>query len=647
MFLSKFQEGIVVQIGLADTCEYHYLSYSDWRSRMQKQNRLKHIPPAIACDRFRYIGIDSDPDSIERCSKKYHENSPTFINQAILSPKQLQGILLEHGVDRIDVLAVDVEGYEKLIFPQNWHHDLMNPRYIAVEIHLQYFPKVEPLTLEEFRLNFKKAGYSLRIEQETNTLVKSWLGSTTEQQWIKSLNHKRNIQSSFTAIPDVKEEGSVINPFFDLPNKNPLTCHIFCLPNAPSNAYYTLSHFAQKIRNLCWMLKSTGNKVIYYGFESCDVVCDEKVIVLPEELLWEAYPKCRDEFGHIDINLERENPEGIEYLEQRWTHEVGYQVQKRYAPNDFLFWMLPMCGQQMLYNQLAHLPVQHVEPGIGYIGALLPYKVFQSAYIRDFHYGSYHSNDLWREVLGPNSSHINHDERHYLYTYINWETSPQHDAVIPNSYDLSLFDFRINKEDYLLLLARFLNGKGVKEAVEISERTGMKLIAAGPGNFELALGKKIPPNVEVLGTVGVEERRELLSRARAVLSLSGVHETFGGVAIEGLISGTVPVVSNTGGFRDTIRHGYNGFSIEYDDVEAGVQAVENLHKIDPHVLRDSGLRFSREQCALKHNLYLQNINKSLRGLDKLSFGDLYDETRKIDWPKNWMVPVDKKENSDV
>ena len=37
-----------------------------------------------------------------------------------------------------------------------------------------------------------------------------------------------------------------LNPFFDLPNDNPLNCHVFCLPNAPSSPYYTLSHFAQK-----------------------------------------------------------------------------------------------------------------------------------------------------------------------------------------------------------------------------------------------------------------------------------------------------------------------------------------------------------------------------------------------------------------
>ena len=81
--VNRFQkeQGVVVQIGLDDICEYHYLSYGDWHSRMGNQHRHKQIPMSIACERFRYIGIDSDPGSISICSKNYSENSPIFINE--------------------------------------------------------------------------------------------------------------------------------------------------------------------------------------------------------------------------------------------------------------------------------------------------------------------------------------------------------------------------------------------------------------------------------------------------------------------------------------------------------------------------------------------------------------------------------------
>lgn len=93
---------------------------------------------------------------------------------------------------------------------------------------------------------------------------------------------------------------SIVNPFFDLPNETPLACHVFGITSCPANAEFSLSHWAQKTRNLCWMLKSTGHHVTYYGYESCDVVCDEKVIVSSEDILIEAYPHYKEGLGYID-----------------------------------------------------------------------------------------------------------------------------------------------------------------------------------------------------------------------------------------------------------------------------------------------------------------------------------------------------------
>ena len=440
-----------------------------------------------------------------------------------------------------------------------------------------------------------------------------------------------------------EKNNAVVNPFFrKSPDDVPLTCHVFCITSCPSNAKHSLSHFAQKVRNLCWILKSTGNTVKYYGYESCDVECDEKIVVLSEDILKEAYPNYDKGFGHVDINVPPKNPKAIEYLEQRWTLEVEYQVQQRYSPNDFFFWMLPMCGQRFLYRRLKDLPVRHVEPGIGYVGAYLPHKIFQSTFMRDFHYGGYHNNKHWYDESDESFKKQGYFP-HYLRTYVDWETPPRQDAVIPNAYDLSLFDFRVKKKEYLLCLARLLSKKGIRQAVEIAERSGMQLIVAGPGDFEASVGRSPSSNVEVRGVVGPDERRDLLSHARAVLSLSEVHETFGGAAIEAMLSGTVPIVANTGGFLDTVRSGYNGYRIPFNDIQAGVDAVQNIDRIDPYMLRDAGLRFSREQCALKHNAYIQNLDRVLKSKDPEAFltepGFVnYDE--EIEWPDGWMTPVD-------
>ena len=137
-------------------------------------------------------------------------------------------------------------------------------------------------------------------------------------------------------------------------------------------------------------------------------------------------------------------------------------------------------GSGIYTKKWRNLPVRHVEPGIGYIGAFLPYKIFQSAYIRDFHYGYYHGNKQWFDVLGDTDKQKRPHGSHAMHTYIDWENDCDlRDTVIPNSYDLSLFDFRVQKEDYLLCLARLLPGKGIRRAVEVAERLGMRLVVAG------------------------------------------------------------------------------------------------------------------------------------------------------------------------
>lgn len=438
-----------------------------------------------------------------------------------------------------------------------------------------------------------------------------------------------------------------MNPFFETPNPNPLRCHVFSLDNIPSSLYYSVSPFAQRIRNLCWLLKSTGHEIIYYGYDSCEVECDEKIVVMQEEIMNEAYPDIHAERGHVNINKERKNPEGVKYLENLWTLNTEYELKKRYKPGDFFFWMLPGAGQRHLYYKTADLPVNHIEAGIGYIGACLPFRIFISHYIRDFHHGIYQSNKYHFGNLSDAEQEQVTRRPHYLYTREDCESPPKFDVVIPRSFDISLFDFRTEKEDNLLYLARVLRGKGIKNAVEIAEKVDMKLVVAGPNedDFEEAVGSPPSDNVELLGPIGPERRKDELSKAKAVLSLTHIHETFGGAAVEAMISGTVPIVANSGGFLDTVKNGYNGYRVDPHDVDAGVQAVKSVDDIDPYNLRESGLHLSRERVALMYDQYLQYLSSNGK-VSKPSYQRCW-ESEKNEWPEGWMIPVGNNDKSNV
>ena len=442
------------------------------------------------------------------------------------------------------------------------------------------------------------------------------------------------------------------NPFFSpLEKHTPLTFHVFSVPHNPTHAEFSCCAFAQKARKLCWMLKSVGHTVYHYGNELSNVFCDEHINVTTEEMLLEAYPECWEQRGHVDYTNPK-NPDAIKYMNDQYTLNTAYQVKKRHKPRDFFCYVVSGL-QRELYQNLVKLPVQHVESGIGYYTeAYLPYRIFESPEIRSWHYGYFANNfDRYDALNEEQKQGYPFDPNTHIPVY----QVPKLDAVIPNSFYVDEFDFRLEKDDYFLYLGRVINQKGVKKAVEICNRLDAKLVVAGPSDFEEATGMKPGKNVEIVGPVAPEERRDLLSRARALLCPTDYWEPFGGVSIEAMLSGTPPIASNNGGFIHSIRSGWNGYRVSMNEVEQGVWACESLDKIDPYVLRDFGLRFSNEQIALRYNEYFQNLtraidnNGDLDGVENPNRENLdwVDYDRKVEWLDGWMTPVDGGEATDA
>jgi len=74
-----------------------------------------------------------------------------------------------------------------------------------------------------------------------------------------------------------------------------------------------------------------------------------------------------------------------------------------------------------------------------------------------------------------------YDRRAYYVSISDADRSPDlnYIATIRHGIDLSQFTFKSEHGDYLLFFGRIHHEKGAKEAIEISRRTGMKLIMAG------------------------------------------------------------------------------------------------------------------------------------------------------------------------
>lgn len=146
--------------------------------------------------------------------------------------------------------------------------------------------------------------------------------------------------------------------------------------------------------------------------------------------------------------------------------------------------------------------------------------------------------------------------------------------------------FRGSKDDYLLYFGRLSPEKGLPWALEVAERTGMRLVIAGPGTEEevAALKPRLSDRVEYRGTVDDEEKDRLIGRARCLLFPSRWKEGMPAVIAEAALRGTPVITTRFPAVVDLVKDGDTGFVCK--NVDQMVEAVAKLGSIDPLSCRE-------------------------------------------------------------
>ncbi len=143
-------------------------------------------------------------------------------------------------------------------------------------------------------------------------------------------------------------------------------------------------------------------------------------------------------------------------------------------------------------------------------------------------------------------------------------------GVIRHGVDINKFKFGQGSGNYLAFLGRYIQEKGVTQAILASEKTGKELKMVGDDAYR-ALNyyqKNILPKLKK-GKIedisfGESQRDEFLKEAKALLFPILWDEPFGMVMIEAMSTGTPVIAYNRGSVTEVIKDGLTGFIVEHD-----------------------------------------------------------------------------------
>ena len=375
------------------------------------------------------------------------------------------------------------------------------------------------------------------------------------------------------------------------PNK--FRFHLLGIAYGATRKDFSACAFVQKTRKGSNMLHKLGHEVFHYGHENSEVDCTEHISVIDDFVLQKTY--CTYDYNGA--------PDGYTVDDLAFTTfdiNTERELRKRAEPGDFVLTSFP---HKKIYENIADLSVHVVEWGIGYTHCYAPYRVYESNGWMHFHRG------------------VDHASEAKPYTEPDWCC-----AVIPNYFDPDEFEFRAQKEDYLLFLGRVDRCKGIEIALEVSKRTGIQLLISGQNFVGDDLFSMMHRDAEYVGVVGSDDRRELLSKAKAVICPSMYLEPFLGVHIEAGFCGTPIITTNWGAPVEYCLHGITGYRCHTG--EHFLWSVEHLDEIDPQACLNWAIQnFTMERVALTYHEYFHTLYRNINGY----FWDRDENRGHLDW----------------
>jgi glycosyltransferase involved in cell wall biosynthesis len=147
--------------------------------------------------------------------------------------------------------------------------------------------------------------------------------------------------------------------------------------------------------------------------------------------------------------------------------------------------------------------------------------------------------------------------------------------------------------DALVSFGRIHPDKGTAEAIEIAALAGRRLVICGIVHDEAYFHDRVEPHVDgdrvrYLGSVGPEQRAEVLGGSAALLHPVAFAEPFGLSVVEAMMCGTPVLAYERGSMREIVDIGSTGYLV--DNVQEAVDAVDRTTALDRAACRQVAQR---------------------------------------------------------
>ncbi len=188
-------------------------------------------------------------------------------------------------------------------------------------------------------------------------------------------------------------------------------------------------------------------------------------------------------------------------------------------------------------------------------------------------------------------------------------------GVVYNGIRIEEFDFNPTPNDHFVWSGRVNKHKGIENAIEIAEKTGIKLHLAGRLDksqkkyFKEKIKPRLNDKIRYIGEYGREEKSKFFGESMALIYPIEWEEPFGLNMAEAQACGTPVIAYNRGSVPEVVKNGKTGFVV--NNIKEAIKAVKEIGQINRRDCRQWVEEKFTEKTMVNgyEKLYYQLLNK--------------------------------------